>query len=112
LSVAVGMVLVNELQVVEKMAAYRITRFASSDMDKVGEMTENMRDKLEGAGADYIDIVSYGNGKGVVIAKYPDQTTMESASDTAKKAFADMIEAGVVDGDSIHPHTGEVLNSF
>jgi hypothetical protein len=112
LSVPVGMILVNEFKVVEKMAVYRITRFASSDMDKVGEMTEKMRDKLKGAGADYIDIVSYGNGKGVVIAKYPDQTTMESASDTAKKAFADMIEAGVVDGDSIHPHTGEVLNSF
>jgi len=37
---------------------------------------------------------------------------MEAASDIAKKAFADMIEAGVVDGDSIHPHAGEVLNSF
>jgi predicted aldo/keto reductase-like oxidoreductase len=106
------MILVNELKVVERMAVYRITRFASADMDKAREMTENMRDKLEGTGADYIDIVSYGNGKGVVIAKYPDQATMESASDTANKAFADMIEAGVIDGDSIHPHTGEVLNSF
>jgi len=94
------------------MAVYRLTRFASSDMDKVGEMTENMRDALEGVGADYIDIVSYGNGKGVVIAKYSDQATMEAASDIAKKAFAEMIEAGVVDGDSIHPHAGEVLNSF
>ena len=94
------------------MAVYRITRFAASDMDKVGEITENMRDVLEGVGADFIDLVSYGNGKGVVIAKYPDQTTMEAASDTAKKAFVDMIEAGVVDGDSVHPHTGEVFNSF
>jgi len=81
-------------------------------MDKVREMTENMRDVLEGAGADYIDLVSYGNGKGVVVAKYSDQAIMEAASDIAKKAFADMIEAGVVDGDSIHPHAGEVLNSF
>ncbi len=94
------------------MAVYRLTRFASSDMDKVREMTENMRDVLEGAGADYIDLVSYGNGKGVVVAKYSDQAIMEAASDIAKKAFADMIEAGVVDGDSIHPHAGEVLNSF
>jgi len=54
------------------MAVYRLTRFASSDMDKFGEMTESMRDALEGVGADYIDIVSYGNGKGVVIAKYSD----------------------------------------
>ena len=36
----------------------------------------------------------------------------ETRNAIAKKAFADMIEAGVVDGDSIHPHAGEVLNSF
>ena len=94
------------------MAVYRITRFAASEMDKVGEITENMRDVLSGIGAEFIDLVSYGNGKGVVIAKYPDQATMDAAAETAKKAFADMIEAGVVDGDSVHPHTGDVLNSF
>lgn len=94
------------------MAVYRITRFAASDMDKVEELTENMRDVLEGIGADFIDLVSYGNGKGVVIAKYPDQATMDAAAETAKKAFAEMIEAGLVDGDSVHPHTGEVFNSF
>lgn len=94
------------------MAMYRITRFAASDMDKVGELTETMRDVLEGVGADFIDMVSYGNGKGVVIAKYPDQAALEAASDTARKAFAEMIEAGVVDADSVHPHTGEVFNSF
>lgn len=94
------------------MAVYRITRFAASDMDKVGEITENMRNALEGIGANFIDLVSYGNGKGVVIAKYPDQATMDAASDTAKKVFGEMIEAGLVDGDSVHPHTGEVFNSF
>ena len=94
------------------MAVYRITRFAASDMDKVGEFTENMRDVLVGVGANFIDLVSYGNGKGVVIAKYPDQATMDAASDTAKKAFGEMIAAGVVEGDSVHPHTGEVFNSF
>ncbi len=94
------------------MAVYRITRFAASDMDKVGELTENMRDVLEGVGADFIDVVSYGNGKGVAIARYPDQATMDAASETARKAFGDMIEAGVVDGDSVHPHAGEVIKSF
>ena len=94
------------------MSVYRITRFAASDMDKVRELTEKMRDVLEGIGAVFIDLVSYGNGKGVVIAKYPDQATMEAASEAAKKAFAEMIEAGAVDGDSVHPHAGEVINSF
>jgi len=94
------------------MAVYRITRFAAADMDKLGEFTENMRAELEGIGANFIDLISYGNGKGVVIAKYPDQATMDAANDTAKKAFAEMIAAGLVDGDSVHPHAGEVFNSF
>ena len=94
------------------MAVYRITRFAASDMDKVQEATNNMREEIEGSGADFIDLISYGNGKGVVIAKYPDQAAMDAASDTAKKVFANLIEAGLVDGDSVHPHAGDVFNSF
>ena len=94
------------------MAVYRITRFAAADMDKVGEKVETMRATLEALGADFIDMVSYGNGKGVVIARYPDQASMDAASDTARKAFSDMVEAGLVDGESIHPHMGEVFASF
>jgi hypothetical protein len=95
-----------------QMAVYRITRFAAADMDKVGEKVESMRATLEGVGADFIDLVSYGNGKGVVIARYPDQAGLDAATDTARKAFSDMVEAGLVDGESIHPHTGEVFASF
>ena len=94
------------------MAVYRITRFAASDMDKVGEFTETMRNTLEGLGAEFIDLVSYGNGKGVVIAKYPDQAAFDAASETAGKVFAEMIEAGIVEKDSAHPHAGEVFRSF
>ncbi len=94
------------------MAVYRITRFASSDMDKAGQIAEGLRSELEGAGADFIDLVSYGNGKGVVIARYPDQATMDAASDMAKMVFGKMVEAGAVDGDAIHPHAGKVFNSF
>ncbi|GAA0412843.1 hypothetical protein GCM10009133_21510 [Cocleimonas flava] len=94
------------------MAVYTITRFASSDMDKAGQIAEGLRGDLEGAGADFIDFVSYGNGKGVVLAKYPDQATADAASDTAKMMFDKMVEAGVVDGDAIHPHAGEVFHSI
>lgn len=94
------------------MAVYRITRFAASDMGKVGEFAETLRNTLGGLGADFIDLVSYGNGKGVVIAKYPDQAAFDAASETASKLFAEMIEAGIVEKDSVHPHAGEVFNSF
>jgi len=103
---------INKLKLENQMAVYRITRFAASDMDKVTEVTNSMRDEIEGVGADFIDLVSYGNGKGVVIARYADQAARDAATDTAKKVFANLIEAGVVDGDSVHPHTGEVINSF
>ena len=94
------------------MSVYRLTRFAAPDMDKVGEIAETMRSEIEGIGADFIDLVSYGNGKGVVIAKYPDEATMDAASKLANQAFGTMIEEGVVDGDAVHPHTGTVFKSF
>jgi len=94
------------------MAMYRITRFAAPDMEKAGEIAESMRSTLENAGAEFIDLVSYGNGKGVVIAKYPNKEAMDAATAIAKNAFSKMIEAGAVDGDSVHPHMGEVFKSF
>ncbi len=94
------------------MSVYRLTRFAAADMTKAADFSETMRSTLEGLGADFIDVVSYGNGKGVVIAKYSDQAAMDAASETAKTVFGQMVEAGIVDGDSIHPHAGEVLKSF
>lgn len=94
------------------MSVYRITRFAAPDMNKAAEMAESMRNELENIGSDFIDIVSYGNGKGVVIAKYPDQVTMDAAAETSKKVFGKMVEAGIIEGDSIHPHMGEVIQSF
>ena len=66
------------------MAVYRITRFAATDMEKASKIAEEMRDTLEGVGADFIDMVSYGNGKGVIIAKYPTKEKMEAATETAK----------------------------
>lgn len=94
------------------MAVYRITRFAAPDMDKAGAHVEKMRDVLEGLGSDFIDMVSYGNGKGVVIAKYPDQAAMDAATETARSTFAEMVEAGIIEKDSVHPHMGEVIKSF
>ncbi|PPR12399.1 MAG: hypothetical protein CFH42_02258 [Alphaproteobacteria bacterium MarineAlpha12_Bin1] len=94
------------------MAMYRITKFTSSDMDKAQEISESMREVLEGVGADFIDIVSYGDGGGAVVAKYPNQEVMEAATETAKQAFGKMIEAGAIDGASIQVQSGEVLMSF
>ena len=94
------------------MAMYRITKFTSSDMDKAQEISESMRDILESVGADFIDIVSCGNGEGLVVAKYPSQAVMDAATETAKQAFGKMVEAGAINGASIQATTGAVLMSF
>ena len=57
-------------------------------------------------------MVSLGNGKGVVIAKYLNQATMDAATGRASQAFNQMITAGAIDEDSIHAHTEDVLKSF
>jgi len=95
-----------------KMAVYRITKFTAPNINKAQEISESMRDVLEGVGADFIDIVSCGDGDGLVIAKYPNQSVMESATEMAKQAFGNMVEAGAIDGTSIQIQTGEVLISF
>ena len=94
------------------MALYRITKFTASDIDKAGEIAESMRDVLKDAGADFIDLVSYGDGECVVVAKYPNQAAMDAATETAKQAFGKMVEAGAINGASIQPQTGEVFMSF
>ena len=48
----------------------------------------------------------------VVIAKYPDKAIMDAASELAKQAFGRIIEEGVADGDSVHPHPGTVFKSL
>ena len=49
------------------MVVYRLTRFAALDTDKAGEIAERMRSEIEGIRANFIDLVSYGSGKGGVI---------------------------------------------
>ena len=94
------------------MSVYRLTRFASSDMNAASKFAETMRSTIKDTKAEFIDIVDYGNGKGVVIARYPDKATMEAATAVAQGVFGKMVEAGHIDADSIHPHAGEVRNSF
>jgi len=81
-------------------------------MDKASEFGETLRDIISGAGADFIDIVSLGDGKGVVVAKYASQAAMETASEVSKQAFGKMIEAGVINGDSIVAQSGDVVLSY
>ncbi|MGK0171155.1 MAG: hypothetical protein ACI9W2_002884 [Gammaproteobacteria bacterium] len=94
------------------MSVYRITRFAAADMSGLATFSESIRNEIESLDADSIDIVSYGNGKGVVLAKYPNQAAMDSKAEAAKSIFGKMVEAKLIDGESIHPHMGEVIKSF
>jgi|TARA_B100002003_G_scaffold95371_1_gene88881 hypothetical protein len=95
-----------------KMAIYRITRFKSLDMDKAIASVNASRDELASVGADFIDITADSEGNGVVIAKYPDEATMEAATATAKKVIGQMIADGLMEGSSIDIWTGDVVSSI
>jgi hypothetical protein len=81
-------------------------------MSKLIEFTESLRDAVAAAGAEFIDIISVGDDKGMVIAKYANQELMEAATDINKAAFGKMIAASLVNADSISGRSGEVTFSF
>ena len=70
------------------MAVYRITRFVGPDMDKAIKIGEMVRELISSAGADFVDVASDGEGNGMVIARYPDQETMENATPIAHRRLA------------------------
>ena len=94
------------------MTYYRITRLKALDSDKIKEIGEGMRDTIEAMGADFIDIAQDNDGNMVVVARYPDDSTMEAATATAQDAFGQMITQGAADGSSIDQWNGEVVMSF
>ena len=94
------------------MSVYRITEFKTSDMSKVVDFWATLREGIEAQGAESIDVVSVGDGKGFVVAKYTSQALMEAATDINKQAFGKMIVAGLVNAGSIGGQSGEVVFSF
>lgn len=59
-----------------------------------------------------IDIAQGNDSSMVVIARYPDDSTMEAATATAQDAFGQMITQGAADGSSIDQWIGEVVMSY
>ena len=94
------------------MACYRITRLKALDSDKIKEIGEGIRDTIEAMGADFIDVAQDSDGNMVVVARYPDDSTMEAATATAQGTFGQMITQGAADGSSIDQWNGEVVMSF
>ena len=94
------------------MTYYRITRLKALDSDKIKEIGEGMRDTIEAMGADFIDVAQDNDGNMVVVARYPDDSTMEAATATAQDTFGQMITQGAADGSSIDQWNGEVVMSF
>jgi len=94
------------------MSVFRLTEFTSPDMNKLVEFAETLRDDVAAAGAEFIDVIAVGDGKGIVIAKYATHAKMEAATAINKAAFGKMIAAGLVNADSISGQSGEVTFSF
>lgn len=91
------------------MTAYRVSEFTSPTPEKVAATCEAITDIGAKTGAEMIDIVMMDDGKGLVIARYSSEATMEAASSLNKEAFGVLVKAGVVDGSSIVSRTGEKI---
>ena len=94
------------------LAYYRITRLKALDMVRIKKFMEGMRVTLEKLGADFIDIVEDDEGNIAVVARYPDESTMEAATATAQDAFGQMVTEGAADGSSIDQWSGQVTLSY
>lgn len=94
------------------MSYYRITRLKALNSDKIKEIGEGMRETIESMGADFIDIAQDNYDNIVVVARYPDESTMEAATSIAQDSFGQMITEGAADGSSIDQWHGEVVMSF
>ena len=94
------------------MTCYRITRLKALDSDKIKEIGERMRETIEAMGADFIDVAEDNDGNIVVVARYPDESTMEAATATAQDTFGQMITQGAADSSSIDQWNGRVMMSF
>ena len=93
------------------MPVYRITEFKTPDIGKVIDFCENLP-KDAAAGAETIDVVSVGEGKGVIVARYTNQAVMDAATESSYQAFGKMIVAGIVNAGSIIGLSGDVVFSF
>jgi len=91
------------------MTVYRITEFTSPDTTKAIEALGPLRSDLATAGAESIEIVLVGDGKGLVIAKYATAAIMDAATGVQQKAFGTMIASGHVNADSVSGQSGEVI---
>ena len=94
------------------MACYRITRLKALDLDKVKEIGEGMREMIETMGADFIDVATDDGNNMVVVARYPDEPTLEAATAAAQDAFGQMVTRGAADSSSIDQWNGQVMMSF
>ena len=94
------------------MGVYRITRLRALDSSQVTTIVEGMRETIESMGADFIDVANGDNDSVIIVARYPNESTMEAATATAQEAFGQMITRGAVDGSSIDQWIGHVTTSF
>ncbi len=89
------------------MTRYRITRCRVPDVEAAISAVKLHRERLESAGARFIDIIEDGEGTAMVIACYSSREAMESATVVANHVFSELIRDGLVEGDSLEIFSGK-----
>ena len=89
------------------MTCYRITRCQVPDVEAALNAVEAHRQRLEEAGAGFIDMVEDGQGTVMVGACYDDHEVMGSATVVANHVFSELIQDGFVEGDALEIFSGD-----
>jgi len=89
------------------MTCYRITRCRVPDVEAAISAVKAHRERLQAAGARFIDIIEDGEGTAMVVACYPSREVMESATVVANHVFGELIRDGLVEGDSLEIFSGK-----
>ena len=88
-----------------RMKLYRWTCLL--DVEAALNAVEAHRQRLEEAGARFIDMVEDGQGTVMVVACYDNHEVMVSATVVANHVFSELIQDGFVEGDSLEIFSGD-----
>ena len=97
---------------ISKIKILGMTQEQIDDASKMVPILDEIAASVSAISADFIEIATTEDDTLIVIARYPDEASMEAATETAKNAFKRFFEQGASNPSSLEIWTGEVTHTF